>query len=477
MEQKCSWGGKSKNGGAGTIGSAMTETKRDLTQGPLTRGILLFSLPLIASNLLQVLFNMSDIAVVGRFAGAGALGAVGSTTTLVTLFTGALIGLGAGVNALVARHYGAHQTERLKKTVHSALPVCLATGIALLLLGVTLSRSFLSLLGTKPDLIDGATHYLRIYSLGMPAVALYNFGSAVLSAIGDTRRPVLYLTAAGVCNIGLNLFFVLVCRMAEAGVALASILAQYLSALLILAALFRARGEYGLRLREMRPDADAVCAILRIGYPTGLQYCIFQIANLFIQGAVNSFDTVTVQGNAAAANADALVYDVMAAFYTAGTSFIGQNFGAGNRERVRRSYLISLGFSFGIAAVMGGALVLFGRGFLSLFTTDPPVIEAGLRRLSIMGLSYAVSAFMDCTIAASRGLGRSLVPTVIVIGGSCVFRVIWVYTVFAYYRTIPSLYLLYVCSWSLTAIVEIAYFIRIYRRLFQKENAHAAQLL
>ena len=441
----------------------MPSGEKNLTEGPLAQQILVFSVPLVLSNLLQALFNMSDIAVVGRFAGSQALGSVGSTTIFVTLITGFLIGLGGGVNVLVARFYGAGNTRDVEKSVHSSLLVCLAAGILMLLIGVVFSPALLRLLGTKPDLLEGAVLYLRIYFLGMPAMAIYNFGNGVFSAVGNTRKPLIYLSISGALNVVLNLFFVIVCQMSVAGVALASILTQYLSAGLILRALARTESCYGIRRNQLRLDPAMTRSILGLGVPAGCQNAIFALANLFIQAGINTFDTVVVSGNSAAANADPLVYDVMAAFYTACSSFMSQNYGAGKRNRVKRSYFISLGYSFGIGAVLGLSLVFFGRTFLALFTTEQAVIEAGMQRLVIMGLCYPVSAFMDCTIAASRGLGRTIVPTIIVIMGSCVFRVAWVYTIFAYFGTLQSLYLLFVCSWSITAIAEIIYFAWAYK--------------
>ena len=449
----------------------MPSGEKNLTEGPLARQILVFSVPLVLSNLLQALFNMSDIAVVGRFAGSQALGSVGSTTIFVTLITGFLIGLGGGVNVLVARFYGAGNTRDVEKSVHSSLLVCLAAGILMLLIGVVFSPALLRLLGTKPDLLEGAVLYLRIYFLGMPAMAIYNFGNGVFSAVGNTRKPLIYLSISGALNVVLNLFFVIVCQMSVAGVALASILTQYLSAGLILRALARTESCYGIRRDQLRLDPAMTRSILGLGVPAGCQNAIFALANLFIQAGINTFDTVVVSGNSAAANADPLVYDVMAAFYTACASFMSQNYGAGKRERVERSYFISLGYSFGIGAVLGLSLVLFGQTFLSLFTTEPAVAEAGMQRLLVMGLSYPISAFMDCTIAASRGLGRTIVPTFIVIMGSCVFRVVWVYTVFAFFGTLLSLYLLFVCSWTITAIAEVIYFARVYKeqmRIYEK---------
>lgn len=439
-------------------------SRQDMTRGPLAKQILLFSLPLICSNLLQVLFNLADLAVVGQFVGSQALGSVGSTTTLVTMFTGFLIGLGGGINVLAARFYGARDNGRFGQLLHTAALLSLGLGLLLSVLGVTLTRPILQLLQTKEDLIDGAVLYLRIYLLGMPGLAVYNYGSAILSALGDTRRPLRFLTVAGVLNVILNLFFVLVVKMAVAGVALASILSQYLSAVLIVLALMRNEAPYGLQFAKLRIHRDSALEIIRLGIPAGLQNCIFALANLFIQVGVNSFSSTLVAGNSAAANADSLIYDVMAAFYTACASFMGQNYGARNRERVKKSYFISLSYSFAIGLVLGTLLVLFGRQFLHLFSPEPEVIEAGMYRLTIMGFSYGFSAFMDCTIAASRALGKSLVPTVVVILGSCVFRIIWVYTVFAWFGTITSLYLVFICSWTITSLAEIAYFAHVYKQ-------------
>ena len=452
----------------------MKSTARSLTEGTLARQILIVSLPLALSNLLQVLFNMSDVAVVGRFAGSTALGAVGSTSIFVTLFTGFLIGLGNGINVLVARFYGARNAESVHKTVHSALLVSLLAGVLLLVVGLFGSPALLRLLNTKEDLLPGAILYLRVYFLGMPALALYNYGNAVFSAIGETQKPLRYLSFAGVLNILLNLFFVIVCRLDVAGVALASTIAQCVSAGLILRALTRVQDSYALHLREVRFDPIMTRRVLMLGLPAGFQNAIFAIANLFIQAGVNSFDSLMVKGNSAAANADALIYDAMAAFYMACASFMSQNYGAGKVDRVKKSYLISLAYSFGVGLVLGGTLMLFGRGFLALFTTEPAVIDAGMKRVSVMAMAYCISAFMDCTIAASRGLGKTVVPTIIVVMGSCVFRVVWVYTIFAQIHTIPSLYLLYPCSWALTAVAEMVYFAGSYKKcmaVFRKSAA------
>ncbi len=434
-----------------------------LTQGSLFKNIFIFSLPLMLSNVLQVLFNMSDVAVVGRFGTPDALGAVGSTTTYVSLFTGLLIGMGTGVNSIIAQRIGAGDDDGTSRTSHTALLVSIAFGVFVSLAGIALARPVLTAMGTKPEFIDGALLYVYIYFTGSAATSVYNYGNGVFSADGDTKRPLIYLATAGITNVLLNLFFVIVCKMSVAGVATASSISQWLSAALILVALFRSRRPYRLRLSCMKPDLIIAKRVLLLGVPAGVQNAVFQAANLFIQSGINSFDRTVVEGNTAAVNADTLVFEIMAAFYTACTSFMGQNYGAGKRERILRCYFISMGYAFAFGLVFGLLLFAFGDIFLSLFTGDPAVIEAGVKRLAIMCLSYSISAFMDGSIAAARGLNKTFIPTIIVMLGSCVFRIFWVYVIFPIGGTTTILYLLYPVSWAITAVAEIIYFIFAYR--------------
>ncbi len=436
-----------------------------MTEGSLWKNIFLFSCPLIFAQLLEVMFNLSDVAVVGRFADYRALGSVGSTSLLVTLFTGFLIGMGSGVNVRVAHGLGAGNQKETEETIHSSFLICLLTGLIICAVGVFGSKSFLLLLNTKEELLDGAVNYLRIYSMGMPALGLYNFGNGVMSARGDTKRPLVYLFIAGILNVIMNMVFVIGFHMAAEGVAVASVMAQYLSAGLILHHLWTRKDVCRLRFRELRFHKTAGKSVLMLGIPGGMQQAIFAIANLFVQAGVNSFDAVTVSGNAAAANTDPLVYNSMFAFYTACASFMSRNLGAGKKDRVLKSYLICLTYAFLVGGTLGGLFLLFGEQFLSLFATEPAVIHAGKERLYIMSFSYAVSAFMDGSIAASRGIGKSIPPTVIVILGSCVFRVIWVFTIFAHFHTLTSLYLLYFFSWTITGAAEVVYFWRSYKKI------------
>ena len=426
--------------------------------------VLLFSLPLMMTQVLEVLFNLSDVAIAGKFADYLALGAVGSTTLLVSLFTGLLIGIGSGVNVVVARGLGLGSHEDVEKTIHTSLLICSGIGIVVCLVCLLLAKPMLLLLNTKEELLPGAVGYLRIYALGMPAMAVYNFGNGVLSAAGDTKRPLLYLSIAGVVNVALNLFFVIQCHMAALGVATASAIAQWLSALLIMRHLMSQKDACGVHLKKLGIDKAAAKRVLMIGIPSGLQNAIFALANLFVQIGVNSFDSVMVSGSSAAANADTLIFNMMSAFYTGCATFVSRNWGAGKTDRILKSYRIVLLYSFLVGSICGGLLLLFGDKFLGLFANEADVIAAGMQRLKIMGFSFGVSALMDASIAASRGIGRSIVPTIIVIMGSCVFRVIWVYTVFAYFGTIPSLFLLYIFSWAITGIAEWAYFRHSYKK-------------
>ena len=448
----------------------------DLTSGPMLQKIILFSIPLAASSILQLLFNAADVVVVGRFAGSTALAAVGSNGSLINLLVNLFVGLSLGANVVAARCFGAKDDHGVQDTVQTSVTLGLVSGVLLAVVGFFAARGLLELMSCPEDVIDLSALYLKIYFIGMPMTMLYNFSSALLRAVGDTKRPLYCLAAAGIINVVLNLVFVIGFSMSVAGVALASAISQCVSAGLILHALTKVQDCYVLDTKKLHLDPATTKSILGLGLPAGFQNAIFAIANLFIQAGVNSFDSLMVKGNSAAANADAMIYDCMAAFYMACASFMSQNYGAGKPDRVKKSYFISLAYSFGVGLILGGSLFLFGRTFLALFTTESAVIDAGMKRVGVMGFAYCISAFMDCTIAASRGLGKTVVPTIIVVMGSCVFRVIWVYTIFAHFHTIPSLYALYPCSWALTALAEIVYFAHCYKesmRIFEQPKAAA----
>lgn len=439
--------------------------EKDLTKGSLVSGIFFYSIPLIFSNLLQVLFNLADIAVVGRFAGTIALGAVGSTTQILFLFTGIIMGLGGGINVIVAYFIGARSKKDLDDSVQTSFIISVLVGLLLAAFGYVFAEGIMKLIKTKTELLYGATIYFQIYMLGIPGVALYNYGYGVLSAAGDTKRPLYYLTIAGIVNIILNLFFVIYLKMDCAGVALASTISQYISAILVMIPLFKGIGDVKFSFKKLGWNQEIARKVLKIGIPSGMQNAIFAFANTFIQVGVNSFDAIMVAGTAAASNLDPIVYNAMGAFYIACATFIGQNYGAGNKKRIKSTIIISNAYSFILGALLGLVFYLFGRPLLGIFTTDPAVIDAGILRLNIMSFSYCFATFMDNTIAANRGLGKTFVPSIIVLAGSCLFRIIWIYTVFAYFQTIPSLFLLYIFSWIITAIAQIIYFIKQYRQV------------
>lgn len=436
------------------------KVKPTFTQGSLFTGIILFSLPLIASQILQVLFNISDVIIVGKGIQDSTIpvGAVSSTSTLLTLFTGFMIGLGAGINVKTAQYLGANKSDDVKKTVDTSLVISVITGVVIFVVCFFLARPLLELLKTKDELIDKAVLYFKIYAFGMPALAIFNYGNGVLSAAGDTKRPLIYLTVSGFMNVGLNLFFVLVCGLDVEGVGLASVITQYISGIAVIIRLIRIKDVHRLDFKTFSLSGKKAGEVLILGVPAGIQNCIFAIANIFIQTGINEFPYKEVTGINTAQYADTIIYNVMAAFYTACSTFMGQNYGAGKKDRVLKSYFISMLYACLFGLVLGAFCFYKGDIFLRLFDDDPEVIAAGMEKLKIVGFAFCISAFMDNTIAASRGIGKSLVPTIIVIIGSCIFRIVWIYTVFAHFKTITSLFLLYPVSWAITAVAEMAYF-------------------
>ena len=439
----------------------MSSSAKSLTEGPLAKQIFLVSLPLALSNLLQVLFNMSDVAVVGRFAGSTALGSVGSTSIFVTLFTGFLIGLSNGINVLVARFYGARHADDVEKTVHSALLVSLAAGVLLLLIGLLGSPALLHLLNTKEDLYPGAVLYLRVYFLGMPALALYNYGNAIFSAIGETKKPLYYLCIAGVLNILLNLFFVIVCHLDVVGVALASAISQCVSAFLVLRALTRVQDCYALDFHKVALDPATTQRILALGLPAGFQGILFSLSNVVIQSSVNTFGEVIMAGNSAAANIEQFVYVSMNAMYQATISFTSQNYGAGNYHRIRKIMIRAQGCVLVVGLVLGNAATLAGRVLLSIYTTSPPVIEAGLVRMGIVCTTYALCGMMDVMVGGLRGIGYSIMPMLVSLVGACGLRLLWIATIFQLpqFHTIQTIYWSYPISWAITFGVHVICFL------------------
>ena len=440
----------------------------DMCSGPLWNRILLFALPLMASSMLQLLFNAADVVVVGRFAGKEALAAVGSNGALINLMVNLFVGLSVGTNVVVARDLGAGRLDSVRRSVHTSVAVALVSGVALMIFGVIMVRQLLEWMSSPTDVIELATIYLRIYFLGMPANLLYNFGAAILRAQGDTRRPLYYLTAAGVINVVLNLFFVIVVGIDVAGVALATIISQYISAILVLRCLMRESGPLHLDLKQLRLDWPVVGNIFQVGLPAGFQGVLFSLSNVVIQSALNSFDDpVIVAGSAAAANIESFTYVAMSAFHQAAITFVGQNYGAGKCERVDRVAWQCLGYVILVGLVFGNLTYFFGRELVSVYAPgEPEVIEEAMIRLGYISRPYFIAGIMDVMVGLLRGLGYSVAPMVVSLAGVCGLRLVWVATVFQMYRTPAALFLSYPITWALTALIHGLLFLFIRKRAY-----------
>lgn len=438
----------------------------DLCHGPLFRQILTFAFPLICSGVLQLLFNAADIVIVGRFAGSDALAAVGSTGSLIALLVNFFIGISVGVNVLVARFYGGNDWKDAQETVQTALVTAVAGGGLLMALGLAVSGPMLTLMGTPEDVLGQAVLYMRLYFLAMPATLLFNFGAAALRAVGDTRRPLYFLTISGVVNVCFNLFFVIVLHMGVAGVAIATVIAQYLSGGLILLCLSRTEGVCHVELRHLGFSKEKLKRMLQTGLPAGVQSSIFSIANVLIQSSVNSFGATVVAGNAAAANLEGFVYISMNALYQTCLSFTSQNLGAQKFRRidqvlVRCALIVSV-----IGLVLGNGAHLLGPHLLALYSNDDQVIFYGMIRLSVVAAPYCLCGMMEVVSGSVRGLGYSILPTLVSLAGACLFRIIWIFTVFQQFRTLLVLYLSWPISWVLTVSVHLICYLIIRRKVF-----------
>ena len=421
----------------------------DMCSGPLAGSLLRFSIPLMASSILQLLFNAADIIVLGQFASSSAMAAVGATSSLNSLMVNLFLGLSIGCSVVMARSYGAQDWQRVHDTVHTALLLAVCCGAVLILTGVPLLPALLRWMDTPPDLLDQSVLYMRIVFLGMPAMMIYDFGAGILRAIGDTQRPLFFLTAAGVTNACLNVFFVVAFHLDVAGVALATSISQYLSAFLVVRCLMQPDTRYQLRLRELKISAPILLQIVRVG----------------LQSSINTFGTLAVAGSTAAANIENFVYTAMNAIYQAALNFTSQNVGAGKKERIPLILRDCLLIVTVIGAALGGLAVLFGQQLLSIYTSDQTVIPYGLDRIHVICLTYLLCGLMDVTCGVVRGMGAAVTPTLVSLTGACGLRVVWIYTVFASAHSLFVLYLSYPVTWVVTCTAHLVCFAFFYRRL------------
>ncbi len=442
----------------------------DMCSGSVMKKMLLFAIPVMLSSILQLLFNAADIVVVGKFAGDNSLAAVGSTSSLINLLTNLFIGMSIGANVLVARYYGAKQSKDLKQTVHTAILLSLISGVILTIIGFFGARKILELMQTPGEVLGLATKYMRVYFLGMTSTMVYNFGSSILRAVGDTKRPLYYLLSAGIVNVVLNLIFVIALDMNVVGVALATVISQTLSALLIIRCLLKEKSDIRLELKALRIDMNKFVRILQIGLPAGFQGMLFSLSNVVIQSSINSFGEVVVAGNAAAGNIEGFVYMSMNAMYQAAISFVGQNLGAGKYERINRIVITAEVMVIVIGVVMGGMVVAFGESLLAVYTDSSELIAIGMRRLKIIVLLYALCGMMDVMVGALRGLGYSFVPMIVSLIGACALRLVWVATIFQIdrFHFIETIYWSYPISWTLTFLAHLISFVIIRKKLAVK---------
>ena len=440
----------------------------DMCSGPLLSRILLFAIPLICSGVLQLVFNATDIIVVGRFVSSNAMAAVGSTSSLINLLVNFFIGISVGANVLVARFRGANDFDDAQETVQTALITAVAGGFVLIALGILLARPMLVWMATPDEVIGQAVLYMRVYFIGMPATMLYNFGAAILRAVGDTRRPLYFLTLAGLVNVAGDLLFVLVLDMGVAGVAVATVISQIISATLIVLCLMRQDGMCNVNLRRMKFHRDKFLRIMQVGLPAGLQSVIFNISNVLIQSSINSFGATVVAGNTAASNIEGFVYTSMNALYQTSLSFTSQNLGARQFGRIDKILVRCLALVFVIGLVLGNGAHLLGQTLLGIYTGEPEVIAYGMMRLGVVSVTYCLCGMMDVVAGSVRGLGYSILPMLVSLVGACVFRIIWIFTVFQWKHTLFSLYISYPISWEHTICAHLVCYFAGRRRVFPR---------
>ena len=449
----------------------------DMTTGPLIPKILAFSIPLMLSGILQLLFNAADIIVVGQFASPQAMAAVGSTGSLNNLIVNIFLGLSIGSSVLMARFYGAKNRENIHDLIHTSILLSLTSGCVLIILGQLLAKPLLTIMGTPDDVINQSILYMRIVFLGMPAMLTYDFGAGILRAVGDTKRPLAYLFIAGIINVCLNLISVIIFGMGVAGVAIATITSQYISALLVLRCMIKTNSVYKLNLKELRIRKSMLLRIIRIGVPAGIQGALFNVSNVLIQSSINSFGSLVMAGNTAAANIEGFVYTSMNAVYQASTNFTSQNVGAHKTKNITPVLLSCMLIVTSVGLILSTIVEVFAYQLLGIYSADADVISYGIERLHVVCLTYFLCGLMDTACGSIRGLGYSIAPTLVSLAGACGLRILWIYTVFQFHRTQFVLYLSYPVSWVVTFIAHIICFIIFSKKWKRKIEAQDKKIM
>ena len=444
----------------------------NMLEGPLLKNIILYTIPIILTGFLQLLFNAADLVIVGQFCGSISVAAVGATNSVTSLIVNLFLGLSAGAGVVMANALGAKDNEDSFRVIHTAMPLALVCGAFLTIVGITVSKPILTLMGTPSDVLPLSATYMKIYFAGIIAMLVYNFGAAILRAAGDTQGPLIYLSIAGVINVALNVMFVTLFDINVAGVALATTISQIVSAALVVIRLMRRNDAARFYIKKMRFYKRQLIRIINIGVPAGIQSSMFSISNVLIQSSVNSFGSAAVSGAAAASSIENFVFIAMNAFHQTGLNFAGQNAGAGNYKRIKKIAALSLA-SVSVLGLVGGILVwAFARQLLGIYITNSEeAIMYGITKMTFICLPYFIEGLMDTTTGLLRGIGSSFAPMLITIFGTCVFRVVWIYTVFAYFRTYPLLLISYVISWTITLTVELILFIVLINKKEKRQTA------
>lgn len=434
----------------------------DMCNGTIMDKLISFSFPLMLTSILQLMFNAVDIIVVGRFSGSQSLAAVGSTTALINIFTNLFIGISLGANVLAARYYAAGRDKEMSEAVHTAIFLALISGLIMAVVGIGASRFALTLMGTPDDVIDLSVLYMRIYFMGMPFFMLYNYGAAILRAVGDTKRPLFYLIAAGLANVILDLLLVIVIPLNVAGVAVGTVASQMVSCILVLRCLYRTEGSYQLRFSRLTIKSEHLKMIFQVGVPAGIQSTVINFSNALLQSSVNSFGSTAMAGYTAANNIIGFLYSAVNAVTQACMSFTSQNYSVGKPKRMDRVLVNCIILTVSVSAAMGIGAYAFGGQLLKIYTSEADVIRCGLEVLSITTVPYFLCGIMDLFPGAMRGMGHSGVPMILSVIGTVGTRIVWVYLLFPHHRSLYFLFISYPASWILTIIMQAVcfYFVR-----------------